>query len=46
MFPFLFVIDMLPGAQTIKIPYVFSDVGKFIRIIHKIWPKMSDYQQV
>ena len=28
--------QVLPGAQTIKIHYVFSDVGKFIRIIKNL----------
>ena len=25
--------QVLPGVQTIKVPYVFSDVGKFKRIM-------------
>ena len=40
----------LPGAQTIKIPYVLSDVGKFIRIFknlpQNLVKNVIDYQQV
>ena len=42
--------QVLPGAQVITIPYVLSDVGKFIRIFknlpQNLVKNVRDYQQV